>query len=285
MKYYTRSQAGLPPLAYPLATGCRKEFFIIHMTASSNGVKSLNQEFDLVRMWDREHRQKYGAACILEGMNVFQSGDIIEGRMPLDSNNGAAYGAARPGFGIEVDGTFLRGFTIPSGQYGALVELCVWARKQIYIPLDFRGHNQLGAYDKRNATTDCPGNLLSILPQLKRDVAAGGIGVEEPKGTEEVEDMYFKLSENQVARGSGYQSEKAGKHFYIDIMNDNGKSPSKAVCHVATDQQEYGNESLATLNKESSILRINVGDMNKEFGPVVARVQCTAGKVLVKFAE
>lgn len=282
MRIYTRAEWGaVPPKAG--MPRCKKEFFIIHHTASGNGILTLDQEKRQQRAWQVQHMgayTNYKGKDILQGFSVFQSGRIFEGRIPWDADNGAAYSAHHPGFGIEVDGTFVGGKHIGPAQYDSLVWLCAEAHKRVGVPLTFYGHRQLGFLDVRNSTTACPGNLLEDLiinDRLKNDVRRLLLPKQEEK------ELAIDRKRLTAGQDDFYSTWIKGNDVYLDVV---GIGDSEARITFTPDGEPFRGNETAKVNT-GDVARYNLGQLFDimQIGGVVFHVECLKGAVVLKYTE
>jgi len=225
MRIYTRTEWNAVPPKSKLPSGLKKKGFLIHHTASGNGILSLEQEKRQQKRWQIQHMgpyTNYKGRDILHGATVFKSGRVFEGRMPWDSNNGAAYNAGYDWFGIECDGTFYyEGQYMELTQYKPLVELCAYLHRLKGFPLVFKGHKQIPG----NATA-CPGLLLQqflLNNKLKRDVKAF------LKGQPKEDDMGLAtraeiISKGETSRTRTWIDKSANKILWINVSNLGNKN-------------------------------------------------------------
>lgn len=231
MRIYTRQEIGLRPPRYPVHGGYQKQYFVIHNTASPNygPGRTFEQDASMVRMWQDYQMRTYPAAKdILENFHVMQSGRLLEGRMPLDSDGGAAYNAGGIGFGIECEGNWEGGGAMSDLQYRSLVWLCAWVSTQIEIPLEFVGHRQIPGND-----TACPGVLIQQFGlglgqngRLKRDVVAllaAGLPDVPPEHEQEGDEEGMEIVETMRRFPAYNDGGKANCGFDITDESEDGK--------------------------------------------------------------
>lgn len=257
MRIYTRAEWGALPPKSKLPSGLTKKGFLIHHTASGNGVLTLEQEKAQQRAWQIQHMGAYTdhkGQDILHGASVFKSGRVFEGRMPWDSNNGAAYNAGYEWFGIECDGNFYGSHYMGNVQYQALVEFCAYIHKLKGFPLVFKGHREIPGND-----TACPGNLMHQFinnGKLKNDVAR--VVMEET-------DMGHALCRetgrrSKVEEGHAWMGKLGNRteNLYLHFTGITGE-PAKVKITVYTDEKIESTSKYVPLNKHVEVNLASIG--------------------------
>ena len=212
MRIYTRAEWNARPPTKVMKHYPKKGIMIHHTASGHNAPQS--EAKDLQYQYDCQgwHMRDHNASDILQGVTIFPSGRIVEGRMPWDSDNGAIYnwgGGAVDYVGIENDGTFNGDRYMGDTQYESLVWLCAENVRRGIVPVNFeiKGHRQV--YPCRPGDpkpTGCPGNLLDQFVtngKLERDVR------KELEGKEEDMIFGYVVDFKEVAPNDGY------KHVYV----------------------------------------------------------------------
>lgn len=165
-----------PPSAPVSVLATRPEKIIVHHTAGTNSTDySLAHAFSVARQIQDYHMDSNGWIDSGQHFTNSRGGYVMEGRH--ESLNALVNGGKQVvsahctgqnnvAVGIENEGTYITQAP-PAAQYARLVELCVYIAQRYGL----RAY-QIWAHRDFNNTQCCGDVLYSMLPQLRRDVAA-----------------------------------------------------------------------------------------------------------------
>ncbi len=168
MEIVPRSAWGAAPPRKAYVPRRSTRFVVLHHTAGPNAVLSRESEASYCRQMQRFHQGK-GWGDIGQHWTVMRSGRIYEGR-PEGVIGVHCPGRNSDSVGIEVQGTFLNGWLPSKDQLQALG----WLVGQICrrYGLD----PQLAVtYHRAWYRTACPGDLVSLIPDIVAIASSGGI--------------------------------------------------------------------------------------------------------------